>query len=239
MQKIFCFALLSLFCGKMAYSQVVDDQLPFLSEYKAELPYFQELITGGQYVEASKQIEGDSFYVSRQFGEGELTVTGITYPGVPLVYDIYQDLVITFHPIYNQKILINSQKIDAFQLSNGERFERISSNSSYNFNRNGFYQLRVSGTAKLWIKRYKTTKAKKDLSKYSDVFIEKRDFFLEGDSTFTQISKAKQAIEFLELDKKVVKKEMKQKKLRFKQSPEAYLSQLTELANQNTVQQND
>lgn len=233
MQKIFCFVILILFYGKTAFSQVVNDELSFLSDYKEEIPFFQELITGGQYVEASKQIEGHSFYASRQFGNGILTVTGITYPGVPLVYDIYQDLVITFHPIYNQKILINANKIDAFQLANGEKFQRVSTNKGYNYHRNGFYQLRVSGSSTLWIKRYKTTKAKKDLSKYSDEFVEKRDFFLERGNDFIQVNKSKQAIEFLGLNKKEIKKEMKQRKIRFKQSPEAYLSVVTEMANEN------
>ena len=233
MQKTLCFALLIFFCSNPAFTQVVNEKLPYLSNYKEEIPFFQELITGGKYVEASKQIEGHSFYASRQFGEGILTVTGITYPDVPLVYDIYQDLVISFHPIYNQKILINSSKIDAFQLASGEKFQRISANEGYGFHGNGFYQIRVSGTSKLWIKRYKTTKSKKDLSKYSDEFLEKQDFFLESEDDFIQIKKVKQAIEFFALDKKEIKKEMKQRKIRFKQSPEAYLSAITEIVNEN------
>ena len=91
---------------QQATAQVVGEDLPFLSVYQKELPYFQELITGGQYEAPSPRIKGVPYFISKQFEEGTLRINGITYPQVPLIYDTYRDQLVTFHPIFNQKILI-------------------------------------------------------------------------------------------------------------------------------------
>lgn len=121
-----CILLLSvfafLFVQQEVNAQVVGEDLPFLSAYRQELPYFQELITGGQYASPPTRIKGDPYFTSRQFEEGILRINGITYPQVPLIYDTYHDQLITFHPIFNQKILIKPEKIDGFTLSEGQLF---------------------------------------------------------------------------------------------------------------------
>ncbi len=220
-----------------AKAQIVGGDVTYLASYKEELPYFQELITGGQYVEAPKTIEGHPFYFSRQFGEGNLKINGITYPGVPLMYDVYKDQVITFHPIYNQRILINPDKIDEFSLSNGERFKYLEGNESYSNNSNGLYQVLNEGENLVLVKRFKSTKSNRDISIYTDEFVEKRDFFLWKSEVFIQINKSGQAIEVLGLEKKVAKKHLKEHKIRFQDTPEKYLITLVEFANQNTLSQ--
>ncbi len=218
-------------------AQIAGDDVTYLASYKQELPYFQELITGGQYIEAPKTIEGHPFYFSRQFGDGRLKINGINYPGVPLMYDVYKDQVITFHPIYNQRILINPDKIDEFHLSNGDRFKYLEGNESYSNNSNGLYQILNEGENLVLVKRFKTTKSIRDISIYTDEFVEKRDFFLWKSGVFTQINKSKQAIEVFGLDKKVAKKYLKERKIRFQDSPEKYLITLVDLADQSTPAQ--
>lgn len=213
-------------------AQIAGGDVTYLASYKEELPYFQELITGGQYVESPKSIEGHPFYFSRQFGEGSLMINGITYPEVPLMYDVYKDEVITFHPIYNQRILINPDKIDEFSLSNGERFKYFEGNESYSNNSNGLYQILKDGENTVLVKRFKTTKSIRDISIYTDEFVEKKDFFILKSEVFIPINKSKQAIEVLGLDKKVAKKHLKESRIRFQDSPERYLISLVELADQ-------
>lgn len=227
-----------MFFVMTAKAQIVGGDVTYLSSYKKELPYFQELITGGQYVESPKSIEGHPFYFSRQFGDGSLTINGITYPEVPLMYDVYKDQVITFHPIYNQRILINPDKIDEFSLSNGERFKYIEGNESYSNNSNGLYQILNEGENLVLVKRLKTTKSNRDISIYTDEFVEKKHFFIWKSGVFIPINKSKQAIEVLSLDKKVVKKYLKESRIRFQDSPEKYLITLVELADQKTLIQN-
>lgn len=238
MQRIIFFLFSSMFFVTFTKAQIVGDEVTYLASYKEELPYFQELITGGQYVEAKKTIEGHPFYFSRQFGNGSLMINGITYPGVPLMYDIYKDEVITFHPIYNQRILINPDKIDEFNLSNGERFKYFEGNESYLNNSNGLYQVLNEGENSVLVKRFKTTKSNRTISIYTDEFVEKKDFFIRKSGLFNQINKSKQAFEVLGLDKKAANKYLKERKIRFQDAPEKYLTTLVDLASQNTLTQN-
>lgn len=218
-------------------AQIVGDEVTYLASYKEELPYFQELITGGQYVEARKTIEGHPFYFSRQFEEGSLMINEITYPGVPLMYDVYKDQVITFHPIYNQRILINPDKIDEFELSNGERFKYFEENDSYSNHSNGLYQVMNQGENLVLVKRFKTTKSNRDISIYTDEFVEKKDFFIRKSGVFNRINKSKQAFEVLGLEKKPANKYLKERKIRFQDTPEKYLITLVGLADQNPLTQ--
>ena len=223
MQKILFFLFTTAFFVKSGIAQVAGENLAYLSEYKEALPYFQELITGGQYAEADKLIQGDPFYSTRQFESGILSINGIVYPEVPLLYDCFRDQLVTFHPIFNQKILIKPEKIDGFVLSNGDKFRFFPDNTSYFRDQNGIYQILEEGTFTALAKRYKTTKSNREMSRFTDVYVEKSDYFLWNSNTFYPVSSGNQAVEILGLDPKEIKKQLRSRSLNFKQSPEAFL----------------
>ena len=222
-----CILLLSvfafLFVQQEVNAQVVGEDLPFLSAYQQELPYFQELITGGQYAAPSPRIKGDPYFTSRQFEEGVLRINGITYPQVPLIYDTYHDQLITFHPIFNQKILIKPEKIDGFTLSEGQLFRFFAGNESFLHHGNGIYQILGQGNAIALAKRHKITKESRDQARFDSEYVEKTAYFVWQEGRFSSIKNAAQAIASLGLDAKVLKKELKEKGLQFKKSPEAFL----------------
>lgn len=222
-----CILLLSvfafLFAQQVVNAQVVGEDLPFLSTYQQELPYFQELITGGQYAAPSPRIKGVPYFSTRQFEGGTLRINGITYPQVPLIYDTYSDQVITFHPIFNQKILIKPEKIDGFTLSEGQSFRFFEGNESFLHRGNGIYQVLGQGNAIALAKHYKTTKDSREQARYDSEYVEKITYFIWEEGRFFSVKNAAQAIASLGLDAKVLKRESKAKGLQFKKSPEAYL----------------
>lgn len=226
MQKIIFFLLTASIFVNNGFSQVVGENLAYLPEYQKQLPYFQELITGGQYAEASRLIQGNPYFASRQFENGTLSINGIVYPEVPLLYDSFLDQVVTFHPIFNQKILIKPEKIDAFELFNGSRFRFLEGNSEYLHNQNGIYEILGEGEFTALAKRYKSTKPLREMSQFDAVFTEKSDFFLWKDGAFNSVSKINQAIEILGLNPKEAKKRIRSAGLNFKQNPEKSLQLL-------------
>jgi hypothetical protein len=201
----------------------------YLSLYKEQLPYFQELITGGQYQESPKNYEGDPYYLDRTFGEGTLSINKIRYTEVPLIYDESADIVITFHPIYRQKILINSEKIEEFQLKDGSLFRRFLGNNSYLHDKNGFYRVLEDGEIKVIVKFYKLKEPIKETGKYTDKFVEKTDYFYWNSNEFVLIRKKKQAIKSLGLDKREVKKHFRDMSLYFSMDKEKYILELASL----------
>ena len=220
---VFLTVLMMTFLSK-GYTQVATVDLPFLATYQDKIPFFQELITGGQYVAPSSLIKGDPYFLTRQFEVGSLRINGITYPEVPLIYDIYRDQLVTFHPIFNQKILIKPEKIDGFTLSKGQLFRYFSGNESFIHHGNGIYEVvGQGGTALALAKRYKTTKSLRELSRFDGEYVEKEAYYIWRDGQFLSIKNLSQAVVALGLSHKQLKKEVKDKGLQFKKSPEALL----------------
>ena len=224
MRRILFLVVSSFLLGfNTVYAQVAGGDLPFLSSYKEEIRYFQELITGGQYAEPSPLIKGDPYHFSRQFEAGSLRINGITYPQVPLVYDVFRDQLVTFHPVFNQKILIKPEKIDGFTLSNGQRFRYVANNTSYIHHGNGIYEVLAQGKALALAKRYKTSKSIRELSRFDEEYVAKVDYFILSEGVFFPVNSSKQAFAALGLSSKAVKKELKSKGLQFGRSPESFL----------------
>lgn len=209
--------------GSFAQSQT------YLSLYKEQLPYFQELITGGQYQEPPQNYVGDPYYLSRTFGEGTLSINKISYTEVPLLYDENADMVITFHPIFRQKILIKPEKIEEFQLKDGSLFRKFPGNDSYSHHKNGFYKVMEDGEVKVLVKIYKFKDPTREVGMYTHRFVEDQDYFYWYDDEFVLIRKKKQAIKSLGLTKKEVKKHFKGKYLYFSQNKEEYILELAAL----------
>ncbi|WP_140160541.1 hypothetical protein [Algoriphagus antarcticus] len=201
----------------------------YLSLYKEQLPYFQELITGGRYQEPPMNYDGDPYYLDRKFGEGTLSINKISYTEVPLLYDENVDVVITFHPIYRQKILIKSEKIEEFRLKDCGLFRRFLGNDSYAYNRNGFYHVLKDGEVKVLIKHYKFEDPTNEVGRYTHRFVEKKDYFYWYEDEFVLIRKKKQAIKSLGLNKKEVKKYFRGKSLYFSMDKEKYILELAAL----------
>lgn len=225
MRKILFFlGLHLLFMSNVIFAQVAGENLPYIPAYKEQIAYFQELITGGQYEEPSPFIKGDPFHYSRQFERGSLRINGITYPDVPLMYDSYRDQLVTFHPIFNQKILIKPEKIDGFTLANRQQFRHFPGNESYLRHGNGIYQVLGEGKAIALAKRYKTTKALRELSRFNEEYLEKVEFFIVKEGVFFPVKNASNAYLALGLDPKILKKVAKSKGLSFKQNPDGFLN---------------
>ena len=173
--------------------------------YLSNIPFHQEVISGGYYVDPPYNIEGNPYFHSKSFEKGNITINGLTYGAVPLLYNIQKDQIITFHPLHSQKILLNSEKVNAFTLLIPEKtlFIKIENNDFYSHHNNGFYELVINGNAQLLCKHYKTTSAKKEVGKYSGYFIESSDYLLKKNDQIMLVKNRKQAFEFLGLEKKI------------------------------------
>lgn len=193
--------------------------------YQSNIPLHQETISGGFYVDPPPSIQGDPYFSSKNFEIGNLTVNGITYQNVPLLYNIYSDEIITFHPEHRQRVLIKTDKINAFSFleKSKSNFVKIAENPDYSHHGNGFYEVIASGKVDLLDKHYKTRKEKRELSKYTSEFLEKNDFWLRKGGEMRLVRKKGEVFDFLDLEKKEVRKMAKQQNLIFKSDKRAYL----------------
>ncbi|MCH6198033.1 hypothetical protein MMU07_00465 [Aquiflexum sp. LQ15W] len=202
--------------------------------YTSNIPLHQEIVSGGYYVDPPQNIEGFAYFRSRNFEYGSLTINGLTYENVPLLYNIFSDEVVTFHPVHKQKTLIKTEKIDGFLLLESIRFIRIKENPEYSHHGKGFYELVEEGEeANLLCKHFKTTKAKREMTQYSSIFLEKSDYLIQKGNQIMLVKNKGQAIDFLSLEKKQINRSTKENGLNYRNDRRAYLSYLVEFYNQS------
>jgi hypothetical protein len=203
------------------------------AEYTENIPFHQEVISGGYYVDPPNNIEGHPYLRDKKFEIGNITINGLFYEQVPILYDIHKDLIITFHPLHRQKTIIQAEKINSFSILEPQqiKFVKIEDSFDYGNHNNGFYELVIDGNAQLFCKHFKTVNSKKETGKYSRIFIEDFDFMLKKGNEFLLVKKRKDVFEFLGLEKKAIQKELKSKDVFFQRSPRAYLSTVTEFFN--------
>ncbi|MHA7131204.1 hypothetical protein [Algoriphagus namhaensis] len=232
MLKIVFFLIPLLFFGWSAQAQAPKISDSFLDLYQQQLPFFQELITGGEYGDLPRTIEGEPYYKTRNFDYGLLKINGIDYQEVPMLYDSYRDYLVTFHPLYRQKILMKAEKIDEFVLFETDRFKYFAGNEGYVHHRNGFYRVLHEGEIQLLKKYYKQLKVSKDMRSYLKILLEYEDLFFWYQGSFQKVGKKKAAIKALGMDKRTVKKEIPWSNYEYKQDPEKFLVLLIELREQ-------
>lgn len=220
-----------------SFAAMSQTNLTFEDLYQKNIPLYQDIISGGYYLDPPKEIEGHPYFMSRNLEMSTVTINGLRYQKVPLSYNIFTDELVTFQPIYKQKILIRPDKINAFEMDiKGKRtFVIVPENPGYLHHRKGIYEILDAGEVNLLRKHYKLTKPKRELSVYTSIFSEKSDYFLQKTREIKRINKHKQAFEFLGLDRKAIKKQLREKQLTFRENPAAYLTFLTQLYNKQEL----
>ncbi|WP_304518096.1 hypothetical protein [Cecembia rubra] len=203
-------------------------------KYRDNITLDQEVVSGGYFVDPPKEFEGHPYFFTKNFEQSDITINGLTYRQVPILYNIWKDQVLTFQPIHKQKILIRHDKIDAFtlHLDFPVSFIRLDENPTYSHHGSGIYEYVGEGPSRLLIKHRKQTKPKREFSIYSEVFYETQDYFLQKNGEITKISGRKQAIDFLSMDPKEVRKSTRDSNLIYRIDRRGYLSFLVSLYNQ-------
>lgn len=226
MNRLFFFSLFILISPCYGFCQLSQDSL-FLT-YRGLIPIDLEVFSGGLYVAPPAHIKGDPYFVKKGFEEGKVWINGLEYANVPLMYNTLSDDLITFHPIQKRNILIYPLKIDGFEIQ-GEintRFIRLEEGfTGPNFN-NGFFELVQDGTVKLLIKHSKELNPRPIDRIYTGQFLEKSDYFLFDGERLQVVRRKKDTFDFLEIERKTMRKKLRKDGLDFKIHRREYLSYL-------------
>ena len=228
-RPLFFLLILICFFSNKSVGQQPELSPELVDWYRQTLPLFQEVVTGGQYSDAPVNYLGSPFYESRKFGVGEIWVNGLRYSGVRLLYDTWSDEVLSFHPVYNQKVLIKAEKIEKFVFADGATFLRFDSNPGYGRHHHGFYQLIAEGYPKLLKKHYRNVESVNETGLITREFQVGEDYFFWFEGGFWKAGSKKESMLALGLSGKEVKGYFKGKGLVFKQDPENYLLELLRL----------
>ena len=150
MPKRLFYVLLIYILSQNVKAQPVDDSTLHKSASNMIDVYYQALgeqsplYNGSEYIEYTFTfLEGDPFFGSASWVNGNINFDGLTFHEVPMLYDIVKDQVVIKDFQKAFKIILRSDKIQQFTLS-GHTFIRLPHDNS-NQIKTGFYDQLYNG----------------------------------------------------------------------------------------------
>lgn len=181
-----------------------------------------KLFNGAFYEYYLPRITGSAYFrESSEFTKGSVLYDGFLYEDVPLLYDLYRDLLIsTFYKV-NFKFSLVSEKVTEFKIDN-HHFVYLNrgADTDKSIKKTGFYDLLYNGKIKIYCKRVKLMQEENDGRYANDFFVSKNDYYLEKDNMIYQFEKQASFFNLFKSEKVEMKKFLKKKEIKFKDNPE-------------------
>lgn len=91
--------------------------------FAAEIPLYDLLKNGSQYLHFYPSVEGDQYYGDRPLYYGSLVYENIAYDSINLGYDIYNDLIFAavYHNLQQELLILHTADVRHFELG-ADRF---------------------------------------------------------------------------------------------------------------------
>ncbi|HEV8506012.1 MAG TPA: hypothetical protein VGQ53_11450 [Chitinophagaceae bacterium] len=225
MPKRFFYILLVCILSEHATAQNANDTalrenaLHAISAYYQNLGEESPLYNGSEYIEYAYTLqEGDPFFLSANFINGNINLDGMIFRDVPMLYDIVKDQLIIqdFQKVY--KINLPADRVQQFFLL-GHLFVRLGRDSSDQI-KTGFYDQLYSGKTGLFAKREKKILEKYSNIQISKVVISQNVYYIKKDGVYRTIKNKSSLLAVLKNKKKEVQQYLRTNDIKFKKEPE-------------------
>jgi hypothetical protein len=207
-------------------SQVMEDSLVSIY-YSSQQQGVSSLYNGRQFYGYLGSIEGDAFYLSKNWLTESIFYDGLWYRNVQIMYDIYRDEVIVKHP-NGVVVVLFGERVNEFSFQ-GQTFVYLNGNSSI---KKGFYQRLTQGRAIVYAKRIKILEEKINGLIVERKFIPRNIFFIYKENSYYPVKKQKALIAVLKEKRNEVQQYRNQLKLRYKTNAEQVIVRTAEYYNQ-------
>lgn len=225
MPKRFLYILLICILSRHLSAQDVDDTTLHENALNAINTYYQNLgdesplYNGSEYLEYAYTLqEGDPFFQLNTFVNGNITLDGMTFTNVPMLYDIVKDQVIIqdFQRVY--KINLPANRIQQFFLLS-HLFVRLTGDSAEQL-KTGFYDQLYKGKIALYAKREKRIMEKYANIQISKVVISENVYYIKKGGVYKTVKNKSSVLSVLKDKKKEVQQYWKTNNIKFKREPE-------------------
>ncbi|MEJ5993802.1 hypothetical protein WG904_05155 [Pedobacter sp. Du54] len=168
----------------------------------------------GASVVGSANFEDDSTFVM-----GNVIYENIPFNNIPLMYNIYEDKVISLLNTSTMFSLI-SQKVSDFYLKN-HHFKYINViDTTKSVIKPGFFDVLYDGRLKILAKRMKKLQLTLNSKEVGYYFVPKTTYYLENGTKYAVISNESSFMNLFKAQKNEFKKHLKDNKINFKKKPE-------------------
>jgi hypothetical protein len=211
-----------------AYLNNISAQL--VKNYNKSVSEQSRLYSGREYLPYDPSIKGDAYYPSSVtiWFNGEVNYDGIVYKDIPLMYDVYKDVVISL--LYNKfsKYILLSERVHDFTFFN-HHFVRIDADSLKNDKSGistGFYDQLYNGKNEVLVKRSKEIQNNSSSFGLETFFLEKHEYYVKTGNTYYKISSQGSFLNLLKDKKADLKQYIRANKIRFKKDPESAMTKI-------------
>ena len=226
--KIHVPRLLFLF-GAIIFFQVADCQPLYDSSAKMAVNLFYQVLAdnallynGTEFTNSDPNIGGHPFLIN-DVQKGDLVYNNVTYPGIPLLYDILNDRVISQRYNHGVLMILISEKIKSFTLA-GHTFVRVTNDTSTNVSlATGFYDLVYDGQTRVLVKYHKHLYESNSLDKS---FVQTKRYFIQKDRIYAVVKRKGDLLAIFRDKKTDLKKYIRANKLNYRKNPEETLAKV-------------
>jgi hypothetical protein len=184
---------------------------------------YQILFNGKLWRNLYSNVKGDQFLFTRDFSEGSVTMSGQLYKDVSLLYDIYNDEIVTptNHGSYVQ---LNKEMVDSFTLIFENRTYRFLNTQSDSLKGvKGYVNVLYKGKSSLYVKYKKEIDLLAVDEKY-DLFYQLYRVYFVKDGVAYQLTGKRDILNILPEDKTKIKDFIRKNKLKIsKKIPESFI----------------
>ena|SRR5690349_5593386 len=220
------FHILLICClSQHATAQNADDTTLRENAQHAIVVYYESLgeesplYNGSEYIEYAYTLqEGDPFFQTTNFINGNVNLDGMIFRDVPMVYDIVKDqlIILDFQKVY--KINLPAARVQQFFLL-GHLFVRLTPDSSAQI-KTGFYDQLYSGKIGLFAKREKRILEKYSNIQISKVIVSQNNYYVKKGGIYYTIKNKSSLLSVLKDKKKEVQQYWKSNHIKLKKEPE-------------------
>ena len=191
--------------------------------YNKAIGQQSRLYNGQEHNPYSPFIKGTAYFSDvNDFNPGTVTYDGIFYKDVPMMYDLYKDVVVA--QLYNKfstYCLIN-ERVQSFDLLHHHFVYIVADSLNVKVGINtGFYDQLYSGNnLAVLVKRSKAIQSTSSSNTIETYFTSSKSFYLRKGNNYYSISGQSSLLNILKDKKKDLQQYIKTNKIKFKKAPE-------------------
>ncbi|MES2651099.1 MAG: hypothetical protein V4663_05135 [Bacteroidota bacterium] len=226
MRRALNLILINLICTALTFAQSTK-KTDSISSVRIAESFFNSsikqrslLFNGPLFQGYAPNVEGSAnFQDLMTFSNGSIVYQGFRFDGIPLIYDIYQDKIISLID-GSLKYSFQNDWISEFNL-NGHHFKHIQVTDTVNsVIKPGFYDLIYDGKSRIFVKRTKIMEFLLNGKYITYYFTPKTYYYIERGGKFKVIKGKKSFLNYFKDRKPELNKHLKQNKIKFNRKPE-------------------
>lgn len=239
--SLLCFSSAFFVGGSFAQTTMPDSanlQIASANFYKA-IGQESRLYNGHEYQPYDLRIKNNALfpYDAKTWAVGEVNYDNVAYSGVPMMYDIYKDVVVV--QLYNRFSMFTllSERVHDFSFS-GHHFIRIVADQIADNKAElttGFYEQLYAGKIEILARRRKTIQnSSTAVAAPETYFSATDDYYLKKGNMYYKIGSKSSILKILKDKKGELQKYLKQNNIRYGDNPELAMAKIASYYDQIT-----